>query len=107
MAKKTAKQNSGKADVSILKNPRITEKSANASAFSVYVFDVSVGATKPEVAKAFAQVYKHVPLKVNIVNIPRRSVFRRTKAGGNQLGFAARGRKAYVYLPKGTTIEVM
>lgn len=107
MAKKTVQQKNAKgADITILKNPRITEKAANANAYSVYVFDVALGATKSEVAKAFAAAYKHVPVKVNITSIPRKSYFRRTNKG-SQLGFGTKGRKAYIYLPKGTSIEVM
>lgn len=107
MTKPSAKQNIAKsAEVTILKNPRITEKAAKANAASVYVFDVATTATKSEIAKAFTAAYKHVPVKVNVVTISRKSYFRRTNKG-SQLGYGAKGRKAYVYLPKGVTIEIM
>ncbi len=95
-----------KADVVVLGRPRITEKAASASTNSVYVFDVAVSATKNEVAKAFEVVYKHVPLKVHTLNQKPKAHFRRT-AQGSQVGFGKRTKKAYVYLPKGTSIEVM
>lgn len=99
MAKKTETKN---VDVSVLKNPRITEKAALGGKYSIYLFDVTVDATKSEIAKAFEAVYKHKPIKVNVVNIPRKSYFRR-----NQLGFGVYKKKAYVFLKKGTTIELM
>ena len=86
----------------ILKRPLITEKAARYSAQSVYVFDVALEATKSEIAKAFKAQFKHAPIKVNLVNLPRKSYFRRGK-----LGFGPYTKKAYVYLAKGTTIEVM
>jgi large subunit ribosomal protein L23 len=90
------------ADLSVLKNPRITEKAANAAGMQSYLFDVAFGATKSEIAKAFEAVYKHKPLKVNVVNVRRKSFFRRGK-----LGFGTMTKKAYVFLPKGVTIEIM
>jgi large subunit ribosomal protein L23 len=89
-------------DTSILINPRITEKAANASAFNTYLFDVAVGATKSEIAKAFFALYKHKPIKVNTVNVSRKSYFRK-----GRLSFGTNTKKAYVIVPKGTTIEIM
>lgn len=86
----------------VLKKPRITEKAARGGAASSYLFDVAVGATKSEIAKAFEKQYKHKPIKVNTVNNHRRSHFKR-----GVLGFSARTKKAYVMLKKGTTIEIM
>ncbi len=86
----------------ILKKPRITEKAARAGSMSIYLFNVAVGATKNEIKKAFETIYKHKPVKVNIVNSVRKSHFRR-----GVLGFGPRTKKAYVTLKKGTTIEIM
>lgn len=108
-SKKVAKEKKAsgkKADVSILRHPRVTEKTAHASAMSVYVFEVSPSATKSEIAKAFEGAYKHVPLKVRTLVKKPKSYFKRT-AKGSQLGFARRIKKAYIYLPKGTSIDVM
>lgn len=86
----------------ILKNPRITEKAAKAQAHNAYLFDVSVNATKSEVAKAFVAQYKYKPTKVNLVTLKPKSHFRK-----GILSFGPKIKKAYVYLPKGKTIEVM
>lgn len=86
---------------SVLKRPLITEKAANGAQFSVYLFDVHVDATKSEIAKAFKAQYKETPIKVNTVNVLRKSHFRR-----GRLGFGNSSKKAYVYLKKGTTINI-
>lgn len=101
MATKTTKI-SKSADVTILKNPRITEKAANLASSSTYIFDVSVDATKNEIIKAFVATYKAVPIKVNTVNEKAKSFFRRGK-----LGFGRRSKKAYIILPKGVTIDII
>lgn len=108
MAKKASqpKSTGKKADISILKHPRVTEKSANANAASVYVFDVAVTATKSEIAKAFEVAYKHTPLRIRtLIRKPkaytRRTATRVTNGAGKKI------KKAYVYLEKGTTIDVM
>ena len=105
-AVKEKKSSGKKADVSVIFNARVTEKTANASAMSVYVFDVAPSATKSEVAKAFEAIYKHVPLKVHTLIKKPKAYFRRNTKGGT-LGFSKKIKKAYVYLPKGTNIEVM
>lgn len=86
----------------ILKNPRITEKAAKAQSQNTYVFDVAVTATKSEITKAFVAKYKHKPTKINTVTQKPKSFFRK-----NRLSFGSKGRKAYITLPKGKTIEVM
>lgn len=102
MAKTTSTTKTLHADATILRNPRITEKAARAAEHNTYVFEIAVGATKSEVAKAFQAAYKHKPLRVNIVNEKAKSYFRR-----GVLGFGKRGKKAYITLPKGATIEIM
>ncbi len=107
MAKNTPKMNTGKkANTLLLGQPLITEKAANASSGSVYVFDVALRATKPEIAKAFAALYKHMPVKVHTVVTKPKPRFRQTRRGSS-LGFTAKTKKAYVYLAKGTTIDVV
>ncbi len=85
-----------------LKNPRITEKAANLAGTSTYTFDVAVHVTKNEISKAFVAKYGKTPLKVNTVNLKPKSYFRR-----GVLSFGKRGKKAYVVLPKGVTIDIM
>ncbi len=108
MAKKTAQSKKvvgKKADSMLLKNPRITEKTAYASAESVYVFDVAPRATKTEIAKAFEMLYKHSPVTVRTLIKKPKSHFKRT-AQGSQLGFGKKIKVAYISLPKGVTIEL-
>lgn len=86
----------------ILKNPRITEKTANVSIGSVYVFDIDPRANKTQVKKAVEMIYKVKPVKVNITKIAKKPVksrkIRKTYYKGG-------GKKAYVYLKKGETIQ--
>ena len=84
----------------ILKNPRITEKAAHASEGNVYTFDVAVRSTKTEIKKAIKALYGVNPLKINITSIPKKPVYRKGGAG-----MKGGGKKAYVFLEKGQTIE--
>lgn len=95
-----------KADTAILKHPRITEKSAIANSASVYVFDVDPKATKSEIAKAFEVAYKHTPIRVHTLIRKPKAYIRRT-AKRQTVGSGKLIKKAYVYLPKGTAIDVM
>lgn len=87
---------------SVLRRPRITEKAANNAQHACYIFDIVPTATKNEVAKAFQAQYKHKPIKVNILKVKPKSFFKR-----GVLGFGKRSKKAYVFLKKGTTIDIM
>jgi len=87
----------------ILKDPRITEKAAYQTAKGCYVFNVSTDANKQEIARAIREVYKVTPRKVTVTAIPRKAVFIR---GTNRFGKTAGGKKAYVYLKQGDTIEL-
>ncbi|MFT5360046.1 MAG: large subunit ribosomal protein L23 [Candidatus Paceibacteria bacterium] len=84
----------------ILKNPRITEKAAHMSEGNVYTFDVAVRSTKPEIKKAIKALYGVNVRKINISAIPKKAVFRK---GGK--GMKGGGKKAYVFLERGQTIE--
>ena len=87
----------------VIKNPRITEKASFMSETSnVYTFDITKGATKKWVANAVKNLYKVVPVKVNVVTIRAKKVFVRGKMGAK-----AGGKKAYVYLKKGDKIEIV
>ena len=102
MAKTTSQSKPRSADVSILKNPRITEKAALANKYNIYLFNVAVHATKSEIAKAFETTYKKKPVRVNTLNVTRPSYFKQ-----GRLGFGVNTKKAYIFLPKGVTIELM
>lgn len=90
----------------ILKNPRVTEKAALQAEGGVYVFEVNQDATKADVAQAVSEVYKVNPVAVNIAKTPAKKVVRR-KANGIKSGFKSGIKKAYVFLKKGDTIELV
>jgi ribosomal protein L23 len=103
---KAKKDNGRKADIAILRHPRVTEKTANANGLGIYVFDVALSATKSEIAKAFAVAYKHTPLRVRTLIRKPKAYSRRTTTRATN-GFGKAIKKAYIYLPKGTTIDIM
>ncbi len=86
----------------ILVHPRITEKATRSSESSVYVFNIDARTTKAHVKAAFVEKYKVTPVRINTVTIPAKNVFVRGKSG-KKSGY----KKAYVYLKKGTTIEII
>lgn len=85
----------------VLKAPWMSEKALIGTERGVYVFAVPSEATKHDVARAVERIYKVVPVKVNIANLPGKKKPLRAKRG---LGVRARRHKAYVYLAKGETI---
>ena len=86
---------------SVIMRPRITEKSGIASQkLNAYTFEIRASASKNEVMKAVKELYKVIPVKINVINLPRKSVFSRGKKG-----FVSGVRKAVVYLKKGDKIE--
>jgi len=87
---------------SILVKPHITEKATVSSEHSVYVFKVLRHATKGDIAKAFQEKYKVLPIKVSVVTIPAKKVFIRGK-----IGLQAGYKKAYIYVKPGTKVEIM
>lgn len=87
----------------ILIAPRITEKGAFMTAQGAYVFNVAVNANKLEIAQAVKELYKVTPRQVRTVAVPRKAVFTR---GTNRWGKTAGGKKAYVYLKAGDTIDL-
>lgn len=90
--------------VGVLRAPHITEKASDGIARGVYVFDVAMNATKPQVKAAIKRVYKVDPTHIRIVRIPHKST-RNARTG--MRGVKGGGKKAYVYLKKGDQISVM
>jgi large subunit ribosomal protein L23 len=88
----------------ILVSPRITEKGAYMAQNGVYVFNVSLDANKAQIADAVREVYKVSPRRVTVAAVPRKLVMTR---GTNRKGATRGGKKAYVYLKKGDTIELV
>ncbi len=87
----------------IILAPRITEKAAFLSTVGAYAFNVAQDANKQEVAEAIREIFKVTPRKVTFVSIPRKQV--RTR-NSNRMGQTVGGKKAYVFLKKGETIEI-
>ena len=85
---------------SVILRPRITEKSGILSQSGVYTFEVARGANKPVIAAAIKALYKVIPIKVAVSNLPSRNVIVRGKRGV-QSGM----RKAVVTLKKGDKID--
>ena len=88
----------------ILISPRVTEKGAFLAEKGAYVFNVSKTANKMEIAEAVRELYKVTPRQVRIVPVPGKRVMTRST---NRIGKTASGKKAYVYLKKGETIEII
>ena len=87
----------------ILLAPRITEKGAYLSEAGVYVFNVAQSANKREIAEAVREIFKVTPRKVRVVRVVSKQ---RLTRGTNRMGKSASGKKAYVYLKKGESIEL-
>lgn len=85
-----------------LKAPWMSEKALIGTEKGVYVFEIPARATKTDVAAAVERIYKVVPVKVNVANLPGKTKSLRTRRG---VGTRARRHKAYVYLKKGETIQ--
>ncbi len=85
---------------SVIKKPRITEKAGiKADRDNVYTFEIMKGATKKDVLAAIKEIYKVTPVKVNITNLPSKSVLAKGKKGSTP-GI----KKAIVFLKKGDKI---
>lgn len=86
---------------SAILKPRVTEKSGDASQkLNAYTFEIKSSASKNEVAKAIKELFKIVPFKINIINLPRKRILSRGKKG-----WSGGVKKAIVYLKKGDKID--
>jgi len=90
--------------VAVLKGPRITEKGARMAENGAYVFNVAMDATKHDIMKAVVALYKVTPRKVTVTRVPRKVVQTRNT---NRKGVTRAGKKAYVFLKKGETIDII
>ena len=88
----------------ILVSPRITEKGAAMSEAGVYVFNIARDANKSQVVDAIRETFNVSPRKVTVVTVPRKETSTR---GTNRKGMTRAGKKAYVFLKKGDTIELV
>ena len=83
----------------LIKNPRITEKSAIDAERGVYTFNVSPVANKNELKKAIKFVYGVTPVRISVTQIAKKTVTRRGITSVKQ-----GGKKAVVHLKKGDKI---
>jgi len=88
----------------VIITPRITEKAVGLSERNVYTFVVQPNATKFAVRDAIKALYNVTPVKVNIVN---KKAAKRTKGFQGKTVHDKGMKKAYVYLKKGDTINLV
>ena len=100
--KAVAKTPSDKVMTKVILRPRVTEKAGVMSeAVNAYTFEVEKFANKHTIAVAIKAQYKVTPIKINIVNLPSKTVFVRGK-----FGTKSGVKKAVVFLKKGDKIEI-
>jgi len=88
----------------VLLRPRITEKATLASSAGAYVFEVRADATKGQVRDAVRHLYNVTPQRINMTKIPPKRIRSRAQ---RRVGMVSGGKKAYVYLKEGDTIEIV
>jgi large subunit ribosomal protein L23 len=88
----------------VIASPRITEKAVGLSEKNVYTFVVKKDATKHQVRNAIKSLYNVTPVKINIVN--KKPAKRMVGSRGREKHVAGM-KKAYVYLKKGDTINLV
>ena len=89
-----------------LKKPIITEKSAKLTESGVYTFRVSQRATKFDVKNAIEARYNVVPVSVRIAKIVAKPKRVRVPSRKHQIGYTTSGKRAYVELKKGDSIQL-
>jgi large subunit ribosomal protein L23 len=89
---------------SALTRPWFSEKALIGTEQGVYVFKVPESATKPEIKAAIEKFYNVSPRQIRIVNLPAKTKSLRSRRG---TGTRARRHKAYVYLKKGDSIQLV
>ncbi|MBP9836213.1 MAG: 50S ribosomal protein L23 [Candidatus Pacebacteria bacterium] len=88
----------------VISGLRITEKAVKQGDQNVYTFNVRRDATKFLVRDAVKALYNVTPVKVNIVN---KKPAHRLSGSKNRMVKVAGAKKAYVYLKKGDTINLV
>ena len=89
---------------SVIVSPRVTEKAVGMSEKNVYTFVVKKDATKYQVRDAVKALYNVTPVKINIVN--KKPAKRMVGSRGKEKHVAGM-KKAYVYLAKGDSINLV
>ncbi len=88
----------------VLIKPRITERATDLHAVHAYVFVVDPRANKRNIKDAVTQIYKVRPVRVCVTRIPQKTI-RNSRTG--KMGMKRGGKKAYVYLKEGDTINIV
>ena len=89
---------------SVITGPRITEKAVGLGDQNVYTFNVRRDVTKFLIADAVKALYGVTPVKINIVN---KKPATRLSGSRNRMTKVPGHKKAYVYLKKGDTINLV
>ncbi len=84
--------------------PRLTEKTVALGENNVYTFQVKRSATKYMVRDAVKALYNVTPVKINIVN---KKPAERMVGSRNRTKHVSGMKKAYVYLKKGDSINLV
>lgn len=85
----------------VLRRPLVTEKSTMLGARGQYVFEVAVGANKPQIAEAVQKAFNVHVVAVNTMHV-RGKLKRMGKSRGHQVSW----KKAVVTLQPGEQIQV-
>jgi large subunit ribosomal protein L23 len=88
----------------VIVGPRITEKSVAQGERNVYTFNVKRDVTKFQVRDAVKALYNVTPVKVNTVN---KKPAQRLQGSRSRMKHVPGFKKAYVYLKKGDTINLV
>jgi len=84
----------------VLTEPWITEDSSRMMELNKYVFKVSGRSNKKEIVKAVEETYQVKVLKVNVINMPRKS-----RVQGRTKGWKSGFKKAIVTVKEGEKID--
>lgn len=87
----------------VFASPRITEKASMKESMGAYTFDIAQRANKREIFMAIKNIFKVTPKRIHIVQVPEK--LKRNMRTGKR-GVKKGGKKAYVYLKKGDTINI-
>ncbi|MCA9360412.1 50S ribosomal protein L23 [Candidatus Kaiserbacteria bacterium] len=88
----------------VIVGPRLSEKTVKLGDNNVYTFNVRRDASKFQVRDAVKSLYNVTPVKVNIVN---KKPAKRMVGSRNRTKHVQGQKKAYVYLKKGDTINLV
>ncbi len=83
-----------------LVRPHITEKASFLTSSNVYTLVVPVEMNKKEISKVVEKLYKVKSVKITTAPIKKKNIFNRGKWGTK-----GGGKKAYVFLKKGDSID--